>query len=133
MKIRKIVIPVLISFAVLPTAAWSVDKGCSDESHYRMISKQELAAAVSSKSAFVIDVNSSDSFKKNHVPTAIHFGANQNDLSKLLPKQKDALVVAYCGGPLCSAWKQAASVACELGYTNVRHFREGITGWVKKD
>jgi rhodanese-related sulfurtransferase len=42
------------------------------------------------------------------------------------------MIVAYCGGPACTAWKKAAQDACKLGYTNIKHFKEGISGW-KKD
>jgi len=33
---------------------------------------------------------------------------------------------------MCNAWQKAATAACEMGYTNIRHFSPGITGWNKK-
>ena len=42
---------------------------------------------------------------------------------------KDALIVAYCGGPQCMAYKAAAKKAVALGYTNVKHLSAGISGW----
>jgi rhodanese-related sulfurtransferase len=47
----------------------------------------------------------------------------------MLPADKNALVVAYCGGPACNAYKEGAKAAEELGYTNVKHFKGGISGW----
>jgi rhodanese-related sulfurtransferase len=47
----------------------------------------------------------------------------------VLPADKAALVVAYCGSPKCGAYKKAANAAVQLGYTNVKHFSGGISGW----
>ena len=47
----------------------------------------------------------------------------------MLPADKNALIVAYCGGPKCGAWKKAAKAAAALGYTNIKHFSGGISGW----
>src|SRR5262245_54515101 len=98
---------------------------CSDESHYAMISKSELKNVADTKKAFIIDVNSKESYDKVHVPGAVHFGSNEKDFASMLPKDKNHLVVAYCGGVKCSAWKKAAEVACNAGYANVQHFKEG--------
>jgi rhodanese-related sulfurtransferase len=42
---------------------------------------------------------------------------------------KDAEIVTYCGGPACSQSIEAAKKLTELGYTNVRAYREGLEGW----
>ena len=77
----------------------------------------------------MIDVNGSDSYKEGHIPTAIDFEAKNEKLKEVLPKEKDALIVAYCGGPQCGAYKTAAKAAMALGYTNVKHLSAGISGW----
>ncbi len=101
---------------------------------YEDISIKELKEAIDAKKVTVIDVNGSASYKnRGHVPTAIDFSAAKEDLAKSLPKDKDALIVAYCGGPSCSAYKRAADAAAELGYTNVKHLSAGISGWVAAD
>ena len=51
----------------------------------------------------------------------------KEELEKVLPADKGALVVAYCGGPSCNAYKAAAKKAEALGYTNVKH----LSGWKK--
>ena len=89
----------------------------------------DLKKAIADKKVTVIDVNGSDSFKAGHVPTAIDFDAASDKLADKLPKDKNALVVAYCGGPSCGAYKAAATKAKELGYTNVKHLSAGISGW----
>jgi rhodanese-related sulfurtransferase len=93
------------------------------------ISIPDLKKAIEEKSVTVIDVNGSDSYKEGHVPTAIDFEKSSSELAKKLPEKKDALIVAYCGGPQCNAYKAAVKKAEELGYTNVKHLSAGISGW----
>ena len=93
------------------------------------ISHDELVKAVESKSVTVIDVNGTESYKEGHIPTAIDFDANKADLAAKLPKDKSALIVAYCGSEACKAYKQAAEAAVALGYTNVKHYSGGLSGW----
>jgi rhodanese-related sulfurtransferase len=112
----------LASMAIAVTAA--------SAGEFPDISIKELKEAIAAKKVTVIDVNGSSSFANGHIPTAIDFAAKKAELAKLLPKDKEALVVAYCGGPACSAYQAAATAAQELGYKNVKHLSAGITGWV---
>jgi rhodanese-related sulfurtransferase len=95
------------------------------------ISHAELQAAVAAKSAVILDVNGSESFAEGRIPGAIDYIANKNKLASFLPKDKSALVVAYCGNEYCSAYHAAAVAAIELGYTNVKHYAPGIDGWIR--
>ena len=95
------------------------------------ISITELNKAIAEKKVVVIDVNGTDSYKSGHVPTAVDFAAVKGDLAAALPKDKDALVVAYCGSPACHAYTAAANAAVKLGYTNVKHLSAGISGWLE--
>jgi rhodanese-related sulfurtransferase len=95
------------------------------------ISIAELKKAIAEKKVVLIDVNGAESYKSGHIPTAVDFTKVQGDIASVLPKDKDALVVAYCGGPSCSAYARAAKAASKLGYTNVKHLSAGISGWLK--
>ncbi|MFL5814913.1 MAG: rhodanese-like domain-containing protein [Bdellovibrionia bacterium] len=119
----------LLAFSSATAHAAADASECNKESHYPLITKSELKQVVESKSATIFDVNSKDSYESTHVPGAVHFGSHESDFAKMLPKDKGAMIVAYCGGPSCTAWKMAAKEACKLGYTNIRHFKEGIKGW----
>jgi rhodanese-related sulfurtransferase len=90
----------------------------------------ELKATIADGKVTLIDANGTESWQKGHIAGAIDFKADQNKLASLLPKDKNALVVAYCGGPKCMAYKAAAAAAQKLGYTNVKHLPAGIKGWV---
>lgn len=105
----------------LAAASWAGD--------FADISIKDLKTAIAAKKVTIIDVNGSDSFKKGHIPGAVNFDSVKDSLVKVLPKDKDALVVAYCGGPSCGAYQAAAKAARELGYTNVKHLSAGISGW----
>lgn len=92
------------------------------------ISITELKTVIANKKAVIVDVNGSDSYKEGHIPGAIDFTATK-DFAAALPKDKNALIVAYCGGPKCSAYQAAATAAQKLGYKNVKHLSAGISGW----
>jgi len=89
----------------------------------------DLKTAIQAKQVTVIDVNGTDSYKSGHIPGALDYDTVKDDLTKLLPKDKNALVVAYCGGPRCGAYQAAAKAAKKLGYKNVKHLSAGISGW----
>src|SRR6185436_9289566 len=96
---------------------------------YPDISIKELKSAIESKKVFLVDVNGTESWQGGHIPGAINFEANSETFAKVLPQDKDALIVAYCGGPKCMAYQAAAKAAKKLGYTNVKHLSAGISGW----
>jgi len=93
------------------------------------ISHADLQSAIKAGTVTLLDVNGSDSFKEGRIPGAIDFIAQKSRLAAVLPKDKQALVVAYCGNEYCSAYLAAATAAKELGYTNVKHYAPGIEGW----
>lgn len=93
------------------------------------ISHEALKKAMAEGKVVLIDVNGTDSFKEGHIPGAIDFESQKGDLAKLLPKDKSALVVAYCGSEHCPAYKKGADAAAKLGYTNVQHYKGGLAGW----
>src|SRR4051812_46950599 len=95
------------------------------------ISDAELKAAIAKKSVTLLDANGTDSFKEGRIPGAIDFIAQEKQIAAMLPKNKDALIVAYCGNEYCPAYEAAATTAIKLGYTNVKHYAPGIDGWKK--
>ena len=99
---------------------------------YPDISIADLEKAIKAGKVVVIDVNGKNSqTKRGVIPTAVAF-SNAKALAKQLSKsKKDTLVVAYCGGPTCNAYKKGASAAEALGFKNVKHLSAGISGWIK--
>ena len=93
------------------------------------ISLADLKQAMADKAVTLLDCNGSKSYANGHIPGAIDFEGAKADLAKKLPSDKASLVVAYCGGPKCLAFQTGAAAATKLGYTNVKHFSGGISGW----
>jgi rhodanese-related sulfurtransferase len=91
----------------------------------------ELKSAISAKQVTLLDANGTKTWNAGHIPGAIDFKASQDKLASLLPKDKAALVVAYCGGPQCMAYKATVEAVRKLGYTNIKHLPAGISGWTK--
>ena len=127
---RSIVLGLVALGLVLSAAAVRAAEPKAPEKYpYPDVSVKELKTAIEKKQVTVIDANGSDSYKDGHIPGAIDFEANAEKLEKVLPKDKNALIVAYCGGPQCMAYKAAAKKAVAMGYTNVKHLSAGISGW----
>ncbi len=95
------------------------------------ITISEVKELALSKKAVIIDVNGTESYAKGHVPGALDFDVIENNFAKALPADKNTLIIAYCGGPQCKAYQEAAKAAAKLGYKNVRHMSAGISGWNK--
>lgn len=95
------------------------------------ISTEDLKQAIAAKKVVLLDVNGTESWQEGHIPGALDFDKVGGKLAKVLPADKNALVVAYCGNERCSAYKAGAAAAKKLGYTNVKHYSKGIAGWKK--
>ena len=115
----------LLNFAFICVAA------LANSTQFPEVSLDELTDIVAMKSATIIDANGASSYRKGHIPTALNYAAIKGKLDSMLPKDKAALIIAYCGGPMCDAWTDAAEAAQKAGYTNVKHFKDGISGWKK--
>ena len=96
---------------------------------YPDITINELKSVMADKKVTLLDANGTETWQKGHIPGAIDFSVAAGKLASVLPKDKNALVVAYCGGPKCRAYEAAAKAAEKLGYTNVKHLTAGISGW----
>ena len=112
-------------------AAAAVMTATAFAGEYPDISITEFKKLIEAKKVTVIDVNGAKSYAKGHVPSAVDYTSVKGKLASALPKEKDALVVAYCGGPSCKAYQAAAKEAEKLGYTNVKHMSAGISGWLQ--
>lgn len=99
------------------------------EAKFPEIKRKALNKAMKENKVFLIDANGSESYAKAHIPGAVDFESTGDALTEKLPQDKNALVVAYCGGPGCMAWSKAAKKLEELGYTNVKHYKGGIKEW----
>jgi rhodanese-related sulfurtransferase len=72
-------------------------------------------------------------FIEGYIPTAVSIPASQFEkMAGELPKNKDALLIFYCGGLSCPLSHKSAFMAEAMGYTNVRVYAAGFPDWKKK-
>lgn len=71
-------------------------------------------------------------YDKGHIPMAVSIPDTKFDkMTAQLPKDKNALLIFYCGGLKCKLSHKSAAKAEKLGYTNVKVFAEGFPGYMK--
>ncbi len=116
---------------ILVTLACALFASFTFAGEYPDISISELEKAIENKEVILLDVNGSATYANGHIPGAIDFRANKDNIATLLGDDKDKLVVAYCGGPSCSAYKAGASAAEAAGFKNIKHLSAGINGWLE--
>ena len=71
-------------------------------------------------------------YDKGHIPMAVSIPDSQFDkMVAKLPKDKNTLLIYYCGGLKCKLSHKSARKAEKLGYTNVKVFAKGYPAWLK--
>jgi rhodanese-related sulfurtransferase len=70
-------------------------------------------------------------FGKAHVPSAKPAHPKDDNFLSLLPGDKAALLVFYCGGPTCPYTGISVEKAGKAGYTNLKGYQAGLPGWKK--
>ena len=83
---------------------------------------------------FLFDSRPLPRFQEGSIPTAVNlpFPAFDKLAAKMLPKDKNALIVFYCAGPACNMSPGSATKAKALGYTNVKVYKDGMPAWSEK-
>jgi rhodanese-related sulfurtransferase len=70
-------------------------------------------------------------YVKGHIPGAVSIPFTDFDKKTgLLPKDKNALLIFYCGGLECKLSHKSAKKAEDLGYKNVKVFAKGFPEWM---
>jgi len=97
-----------------------------------LISRDELQAAISAGSVSVVDALPASYYDQQHLPGAVNLVAD--DVAARAPEvlpDKDAAIVTYCSNAACPNSQQVATALEQLGYTDVRKYREGIQDWAE--
>ena len=84
---------------------------------------------------FLFDSRPLHRFQEGYIPTAVNlpFPSFDNSAEKVLPKNKNSLIVFYCTGPTDSMSLASAIKSQKLGYTNVKVYQDGMPGWMDKN
>jgi rhodanese-related sulfurtransferase len=82
----------------------------------------------------LVDSRPAPRVQEGAIPTAINIPYPAFDkMTDKLPKDKNALLIFYCGGITCSMSPKSAQKAEKLGYTNVKIYHDGMPDWAKKN
>jgi rhodanese-related sulfurtransferase len=97
-----------------------------------LISRDELAAAITAGGVTVVDALPEAYWAQQHLPGALNLVADDVDrLAPALLPDRDAAIVTYCSNAACPNSQAVASKLEALGYTSVRKYRDGIQDWVE--
>lgn len=96
-----------------------------------LITRDELEAEIAAGAVTVVDALPEPFWAQQHLPGALNLVAEDVDakVGALLP-DKHATIVTYCSNISCGNSQAVASRLENLGYRNVRKYREGIQNWV---
>ncbi|HIJ86218.1 MAG TPA: sulfurtransferase [Desulfuromonadales bacterium] len=97
---------------------------------------EKLVAQGPEKGKYVLfDSRPLPRFQEGFIPTAVNFPYPAFDklADKLLPKDKNALIIFYCAGPTCNMSPGSADKAKKLGYTNLKVYKDGMPAWQEKN
>jgi len=88
----------------------------------------------------MIDSRPAGRYHQAHIPTSVSLPFaemekldKEGKVSPLLPKEKDTLLVFYCGGVTCHLSPAGAKLAVKQGYTNVKVYSGGDPDWSKAE
>ncbi len=71
-------------------------------------------------------------YNEGHIPGAISIPWREfNESAGKLPKEKDKLIIFYCGSRACRLGLSSAGKAEKMGYTRVKVFADGLHAWKK--
>lgn len=99
----------------------------------KKVSTEEVKSKLDSEESFyLIDTLASNSFEARHIPNAksVPYGPNfVSEFEEKVGAAKDAEIITYCASSGCQLSDLAAQALEEAGYTNVKHYADGLAGW----
>ncbi|MEW6586744.1 MAG: rhodanese-like domain-containing protein [Nitrospirota bacterium] len=117
-----------------------------DRGEYKIVTTEELKGWIDQKrNMLIVDTMPyEDSYKKQHIPGAAQFefpipevvtldDKTKASFENILGKDKNRLIVFYCGFTKCTRSHNGAMWAVKLGYKNVYRYPGGIKAWGEAD
>lgn len=99
----------------------------------KTITTQELKQMLDrSEDVALINVLSSDHFRKAHIPESENIPVGQDDFTRMVEQSvggKDRKVVVYCASTECDASPKAAKKLEESGFTKLYDYEGGTKAW----
>ncbi|MGW6936006.1 rhodanese-like domain-containing protein [Lentzea sp. NPDC054927] len=103
-----------------------------------LISREELRKGIDAGTLVVVDTMPAAYYEMEHLPGAVNIpGFPYDQAAELTDRHapdvlpdKAAEIVVYCANVPCRNSELVGSRLLQLGYSNVRKYREGIEDWV---
>lgn len=104
------------------------------EGQFGTITTDELKQMIDGKQKFLlIDARSPQEYKDAHITGAVNIPDKEFEANKkLLPEDKNSLIVIYCNGVKCGKSKRLATQVEPLGYQNITIYSEGMPVWEER-
>lgn len=90
------------------------------------ISHEDLASGAATGALAIVDVREHGEFVRGHIAGAINVPLSRFDPARI-PKDRPVALICLSGARSASALRELE----RAGYANVRHYRPGMSGWVK--
>ena len=97
-----------------------------------LISRDELIQRLRDPSLTIVDVLPASSYVESHLAGALSLPLElvASRALEILP-DRGAEIVVYCGHSTCDRSEHVLRQLHELGYSNVREYREGLADWME--
>ncbi|MGX5817827.1 rhodanese-like domain-containing protein [Chitinophaga lutea] len=95
------------------------------------ISPEEVMTRLGQPGFVMVDNTPLSSFRRHHLPGALHLDPGDYGASDL-PGNKTDTIVFYCSDALCGAGPYAAKRARNMGFENVYVMTAGMAVWLRK-
>lgn len=98
----------------------------------RTITRTDLQALLAAGAVTLVDALPAAYYDQQHLPGAVNLvEADVAALAPALLPNRSATVVTYCSNAACGNSKAVARRLEQLGYSDVRTYRDGIQDWVE--
>ncbi len=100
------------------------------------ISLDQLRGVVGDHKTIVLDARAAPFYQQGHIPGALNlsrddFARDYRRVRPTLDSAKDKSIVVYCSGGDCHDSRMVASALLSLGFSQVRVFTGGWSGWTE--
>jgi rhodanese-related sulfurtransferase len=100
------------------------------------ISLDQFRGVVGNHQTIILDARAAPFYQQGHIPGALNlsrddFAADYRRLRPTLDASKDKSIVIYCSGGDCHDSRMVASALLSLGFSQVRVFTGGWSGWTE--
>lgn len=100
------------------------------------ISLDQFRNVVGDHQTIILDARAAPFYQQGHIPGALNlsrddFAADYRRLRPTLDASKDKSIVIYCSGGDCHDSRMVASALLSLGFSEVRVFTGGWSGWTE--